>query len=171
MNIFFTADTHFFHKNIITYCNRPFKTKEEMNEVLISNWNKKITNGDLVYHLGDMAFCGSRDFNDLIRGLNGQIIWILGNHDKKSQKICPYRFKESCHYKEINIGYGKVILFHYPIVSWNGKYHNTFHFHGHTHNTFPPISKNMFDVGVDACEYMPLELEEIIERIEDRKND
>ena len=40
---FFTSDTHFGHANIIRLCNRPFQNVEEMNEVLIENWNKVVS--------------------------------------------------------------------------------------------------------------------------------
>ena len=60
-NIFFVADTHFFHKNIIKYCSQPFLSITEMNETLIKNWNSKVSPGDIVFHLGDFAFCGSKE--------------------------------------------------------------------------------------------------------------
>ena len=53
---FFTGDTHFSHRNVINYCNRPFETAAEMNEKLIENWNKVVTKSDIVYHVGDVAF-------------------------------------------------------------------------------------------------------------------
>jgi calcineurin-like phosphoesterase family protein len=59
--IWFTSDTHFSHNNIIRYCNRPFSNVEEMDEVLINNWNNKVKQNDDVYHLGDIIF--SRDKN------------------------------------------------------------------------------------------------------------
>ena len=34
--VFFTSDTHFYHGNIIRFCNRPFKNVEIMNEKLSS---------------------------------------------------------------------------------------------------------------------------------------
>ena len=33
--VFFTSDTHFYHGNIIRFCNRPFKDVEMMNETCL----------------------------------------------------------------------------------------------------------------------------------------
>lgn len=54
MSIFFTADLHFWHENIIQYCQRPFASADEMNSALISNWNARVTPDDTVYILGDV---------------------------------------------------------------------------------------------------------------------
>lgn len=37
MTVWVTSDTHFSHKNIIEYCNRPFKDIYHMNETLVKN--------------------------------------------------------------------------------------------------------------------------------------
>ena len=55
MNTFIIADTHFNHKNIIDYCNRPFTDADNMNTALIQNWNSVVKSDDIVYHLGDFA--------------------------------------------------------------------------------------------------------------------
>lgn len=39
--IWFVSDLHLAHKNIIKYCSRPFDNVNQMNEILIQNWNKK----------------------------------------------------------------------------------------------------------------------------------
>ena len=85
-NIFFTSDTHFWHDNIIKFCNRPFNSIEEMNDTIIENWNKVVGKNDIVFHLGDFCFCGSDKFKDIIERLNGYIYLILGNHDWKTIK-------------------------------------------------------------------------------------
>ena len=77
--IYFTADTHFDHANIIHFCNRPFATVEEMNETLIANWNRKVHGNDTVYILGDMFFRTS-DPESILRQLKGQKHLITGNH-------------------------------------------------------------------------------------------
>lgn len=48
--IFFTADTHFGHENILKLCNRPFSTVENMNETMIAAWNGRITGADTVLY-------------------------------------------------------------------------------------------------------------------------
>lgn len=40
--IYFTADTHFCHSNIINLNSRPFKDINEMHSVIIRNWNQII---------------------------------------------------------------------------------------------------------------------------------
>ena len=77
MAIFFTADTHFGHKNIIRYCNRPFETAHEMNETLIANWNKVVHQTDTVYHLGDVAVLRPEKTRDVLDRLNGKFILLL----------------------------------------------------------------------------------------------
>ena len=78
--IFFTADTHWGHRNIIRYCQRPFVDVEEMNEALITNWNNTVGKDDIVFHLGDFAMGGSAEWCRLLERLNGRIYLILGNH-------------------------------------------------------------------------------------------
>lgn len=51
--IYFTADTHFGHCNVIRFCDGPFASAEEMDEAMIQNWNERVTGNDTVYILGD----------------------------------------------------------------------------------------------------------------------
>lgn len=53
--IYFTADVHFYHDNIIHFANRPYGNCKEMNEALVENWNRRIRVNDEVYILGDVT--------------------------------------------------------------------------------------------------------------------
>ena len=79
--IWFTADSHIGHRNIIKYCKRPFSDVGEMNETLISNWNKVVGKNDYVFHLGDFSVGGAAEWTSLLDCLNGRIFLVLGNHD------------------------------------------------------------------------------------------
>jgi calcineurin-like phosphoesterase family protein len=80
MAIYFTSDHHFWHANVIKYCNRPFASVEEMNEMMVKNWNDIIKPEDDVYVLGDfsMAF---RSVELYSARLMGRKFLISGNHD------------------------------------------------------------------------------------------
>ena len=54
--IYFTADHHFGHANIIRHCARPFQSVGEMDRALLDNWNARIKPQDTVYILGDLFF-------------------------------------------------------------------------------------------------------------------
>ena len=81
--IYITSDTHFSHKNIIEYCDRPYTNPEEMNKDLISKWNSVVKEDDIVLHLGDVGFGLVEELSPIIQGLNGHKILIRGNHDFK----------------------------------------------------------------------------------------
>ena len=85
---FVISDTHFYHENIIKYCNRPFKSVEEMNEIMVDNWNHIVQPQDHIYHLGDVSIeRGSKNSQQarrlirLIQRLKGHKRLLLGNHD------------------------------------------------------------------------------------------
>lgn len=81
--IWLTSDTHFSHKNIISYCKRPYLDIHEMNRGVIENWNSVISPDDLVYHLGDFSM-HERSVKQYLSQLNGIKILIRGNHDENS---------------------------------------------------------------------------------------
>lgn len=70
--VFFTSDTHFYHGNVIRFCNRPFENVEMMNETIISNWNNTVGLDDTVFHLGDFCLGGSAEWTKILDRLNGQ---------------------------------------------------------------------------------------------------
>jgi calcineurin-like phosphoesterase family protein len=79
MNTWYTADLHLGHTNIIKYCNRPFGSTDDMDSVIINNWNSRVKIGDVVYHVGDFCFKTPEQY---IGRLNGKITLIRGSHDK-----------------------------------------------------------------------------------------
>jgi calcineurin-like phosphoesterase family protein len=90
--IYFSSDSHFYHQNVIRYCNRPFSSVEEMNEIMIKNWNEIVDPDDTVYCLGDFSLA-IRPVEVYSSRLMGKKRLISGNHDwthsyhKKSRKL------------------------------------------------------------------------------------
>ena len=82
MAIYLISDPHFGHKNIIKYENRPFESAEEMDEVMIENWNKTVSKKDTVICLGDFSFHSQETTAVILKMLNGRKELILGNHDR-----------------------------------------------------------------------------------------
>ena len=72
MKIYFIADTHFNHKNILEYCNRPFADVEEMNKILVNNWNDTVKHDDIVYMLGDFCMGNKHEIKKFTEKLNGR---------------------------------------------------------------------------------------------------
>jgi calcineurin-like phosphoesterase family protein len=82
MTTFFCSDTHFGHRNIIKYSERPFADFEEMDWKIVDQWNKTVGPTDVVYHLGDVAMGDSSRWDDILSSLNGYKVLVVGNHDR-----------------------------------------------------------------------------------------
>ena len=166
--IFYTSDLHFGHENIIRRCNRPFKSVSEMNETLIKNWNSKVSDDDTVYILGDFFYRGDIEtFKDIMTRLKGKKRIIIGNHDKFLKGVNWRNYFESLdRYLEIVDNGRMVCLFHYPIEEWKGYYRKSYMLYGHVHENMCNIKEHerKFNVGVDVNEFMPMTLDEMIER-------
>lgn len=86
-NTYFTADHHFSHANIIDYAGRRFAGVEDMERYMIRCWNEAVAEDDTVYHLGDFALASTERIAELLRGLNGYKILIVGNHDRSLKRM------------------------------------------------------------------------------------
>jgi calcineurin-like phosphoesterase family protein len=132
MTRFFSADHHFGHANIIRFCDRPFSSVDEMDSVMISKWNARVSHGDEVIYAGD--FMMGKDAMRYLSCLNGKILFVPGGHDKRWIKAFDWerqpRFKLLQPIHEINIGRHftppKLVICHYPLLSWEAAFHGAY---------------------------------------------
>lgn len=177
---YYISDLHIGHKNILAFDNRPFFTLTEMQDVIISNWNSRVTKADNVYILGDM-FWYNEEAPDILDRLKGNKFLILGNHDRPNAKMAK-RFVWCDKKLEYIKDQGrKVCLCHYPIAHWDGQDHtpSTIHLYGHIHRgrdsrpfqeyerIYKQYTGKQFlaaNVGcmIDYMDYTPRTLDEII---------
>lgn len=167
--IYFTADLHFYHGNIIRATNRPFRDADEMNRTLIQKWNERVNFDDEIYILGDFTMKGPELATAILSGLKGTKHLIKGNHDGFAGRATFDRsqFTSIRDYAEITYANTMLVLCHYPILEWNGYHRGSMMLHGHQHN--PPEYNHenrkkgilRYDVGVDANDMAPVSAEEV----------
>jgi len=174
---FYISDTHFGHDNIRKLNNRPFKSVEEMDRVLIENWNNAVTERDVVYILGDFSYKSAKPVKEYLDRLNGRKVLILGNHDNEIRNnLVNGKFPGIMQvteyleiYETVDGEQKKLVLSHYPFVEWNGYFNGAIHLYGHIHNTTRnkayQIMKdvpNAYNVGVDVLGFAPRTLQGVI---------
>lgn len=154
---FFTADEHYYHRNILTYCNRPFNTVKKMNSTLIDNHNSVVNSNDIVIHAGDFALLKDRKkiYETVINKLNGKHIFLKGSHDYWMNRNSITRWEKK-------IGKHYIVVDHYAMRVWARSHYNSFQLYGHSHGNLPTEGKQ-YDVGVDNNNFFPVSLDQIIE--------
>ncbi len=159
---FFISDLHLDHKNIIRYCNRPFRSVGGMNRFIVGSWNRTVGKSDTVYFLGDMCY-GRRNkgIDYWVARLNGAIVFIRGYHDRSSE----VRFHDSLILKR---GGERLLLVHDPMnapLGWDG-----WVVHGHTHNNRPEyplisLERRTINVSAELLDYKPISIKKILDLI------
>ena len=88
-NVWFTADFHFGHTNIIRYCGRPFADAKGMDGEILDRLNSAVADKDLLYFLGDFCRSGkdALAYRQKIRCKN--VFFVEGNHDADTKRISP----------------------------------------------------------------------------------
>ena len=175
--IYYIADTHFGHKNILKYDKRPFADTEQMDEEIIRRWNERVCDDDTVYVLGDAFFKGEERSIEIMKRLNGHKRLIRGNHDRNNGKLLKL-WESVSEYEEIKDGGHLVVLSHYPIMFYNHQRDGAVMLYGHVHNTREwklvekwqqellqmDIPARIINVGcmMDYMDYAPRTLKELL---------
>lgn len=185
MTVWFTADLHLGHGNIIKYCKRPFLSPQEREAVerdprsrlrlcddtvrrhddaLLDTINSHVQRDDVLWFLGDFCwgdFDLAKQYRERIRCRNVHLVW--GNHDNRS--IRPL-FDEAVEQRMIQVEGQDIWLNHYPMRSWHKAFHGSWHIYGHVHGRLRAEdeanpSTLTKDVGVDACDYRPWSFDDL----------
>jgi len=134
---------------------RTFSDVHDMNETMVQNWNKIVTDTDIVYHLGDVYFGKG---HEVLSRLKGRKRLILGNHDnakaepilKNFEKVLMWRM-----FPEFNC-----LLTHVPVHK-SVLYKTKYNLHGHVHwNSLE--EKEYINCCVEVRDFMPVPLEILI---------
>jgi len=190
-DVFFVADHHFSHSNIIIYCDRPWlrpgdldenrrwiskdiaaERAEEMDEAMVENWNAKVSKGDTVYVVGDFMFAKETSaVETMLERLHGQKHLVIGSHDRKTT-LQAKGWAHQAHKIKRRFENRLIVMNHNPEFSWDSKIHGAWMVHGHVHgnlqNSFefkdvPWEYLLICDVGVDCphVSFAPMAYEEL----------
>jgi len=183
MTTFFTSDSHFGHRGIIRYCDRPFGDTDAMDAHLVARWNSVVGDDDEVYHLGDFTLKSRGFARRIFSQLRGRIR-VLGlpwHHDRgwvpkrtgpcdlvsasdHPVEILPPMLAQRFVLDDVKI---TLTLSHYPLAEWEGSHRGGWHLHGHSHGGHSGPGPKL-DVGVDCTDdYAPISLAAVAARLRD----
>lgn len=173
---YFTADLHFYHENIIKFCNRPYANAEIMNVELLKNINETVGEHDELYILGDFGFAPSQKVKPILNQIVCKNLhYVYGNHDKCMKVPDIQRmFKTFSVYGDIAVEGQRIILFHFPLLEWDAGHRGSWMLHGHCHGTLvlPEMlkDKKIVDVGLDCWQYKPVSFDELKNYMKNKTN-
>lgn len=165
--LFFTSDEHYGHRNIIDYCDRPFKSVEEMDEEIIQRHNKVVRGGDVVVHAGDFTLANAIIARRYLSKLNGKKhIFLKGSHDKwLNDPLIKSEF-DPHEIMEFSMKGEYIVVCHYSMRVWPRSHYNSWQLYGHSHGRLAPVGKQ-YDIGVDNNNFYPVSFDKIREIMKD----
>lgn len=191
--LWFTADLHLGHGNIIKYCHRPHLSEAEAlraateprggwkvsretvvrhDNALIDAINERVGKNDILWIIGDFSLCPIEEatrYRDRIECR--EVNLVRGNHDLPAYDGLFTRVIDQGMIKHQG---RKIWLNHYPMRSWDKAFHGAWHLFGHVHGRLRAEDAAnprhlAMDVGVDACDYRPVSFEEVADYLRPRE--
>lgn len=173
---YFTADTHFGHKNIVgpeisvwSSGYRNFSTVRAMDEHIVNELNTVVGEDDTLYFLGDLTFKGGQTIRQIRERINCKTIhFILGNHDKERQIRESGCFTSVQDVLRTTLEGHEFFMSHYAHRVWPNYHRKSIHLFGHSHSSLEGTEWGLsMDVGIDNYyrlygHYRPFSLEEIL---------
>ena len=169
MKTWLIADTHFGHRNIIAYENRPFQTEAEMDDSLLENWNAVVSKDDKVFIVGDFAAATYEvgQVKELLAKLYGYKILVMGNHDRHHSvstwlsvgfnEVTPYPIVVDDFY----------IMSHEPLYVNNNMPYANIYGHVHGNPSYKDCSSQSFCVSAERIGYTPIDFAKVKLRIKE----
>ena len=184
--IWFISDLHFHHANMVRGgrigIRSQFANVEQMNGYIVEAINQTVADHDKLYVLGDVTLQRGADETrlNIVRQLKGHKRLVLGNHDHfPVDAYLRAGFEKVMAYREI----AGVLFSHIPCHP-SQFYRFKGNVHGHTHTAFvrqgpdiqPPdtnwrLDDRYLNVCVEAVNYVPVALDEIVARFNRPKED
>lgn len=180
--IWLTSDHHWGHANFLNFTSsvtggpvRLFPDVTTMNERMIEVWNENIAPNDIVYHGGDVVYCGygkkklaqcAELLDEIMPKLHGHKRLILGNHDDLPMSDYARHFEKIMVTRTFVADGAAVVASHYPLhedfepFKHKGKSINVY---GHIHERVldDPRYVNMC---VEPNGYRPLNLDDVLKK-------
>ena len=168
--LYFCSDSHYSHFNITKYCHRPFKSRSEMNNALIENWNTVVPEDGIVVHCGDFMLphkTSDKEYVKIWKKINFKtLVLCRGNHDRIDCGTYVYEDKTVIvvDIAMIEVEGIKIMACHYPMLSYPADYQVFGHIHtlydgtcyGIDGDVVEKLRKTQYDVGVDQNGYTPV---------------
>ena len=164
---FVTADTHFLDEHLLgidDFAPRPFLTVDQMDQSIIKNWNERVGENDIVYHLGDIAVYFAKPQHTLSLRfpsvVSQPLVLIKGNHDSRglfkflAKNNYSFNGKPKFAFHDVGVllkyDHRQYYLTHYPLML--GIAPQIINLHGHIHHYAVPAKENI-NVGIDSPEF------------------
>lgn len=155
------SDTHFFHKAIVEYADRPL----DHNELMLKNWLDLVNPDDYILHLGDLVLGSTEKFDKLAAQLTGNKWLLRGNHDHR--KLGWYRKRgflsadkpHATNYRGFEIHFS-----HFPQPRIPRRNPWAINVHGHIHEK-PAPHERCVNVCVEQTDYKPVWITDVLDDV------
>lgn len=164
MKIFLTSDTFFGRE--LTAIERGFESAEEMDDVIIDNWNSAVTDKDVVIHLGNFGWDPISSESAMIH-LRGQIKFFPAIYDSHLPDMSLIKLgrHQIASNSITELPKDKLVVSHWPLLDWRGKSEGIIHAHGGNIKT-DVNNGYRFNVNIQYWNFRPIELEFLREMTE-----